>query len=190
MFRTKKVWALALALTAMVSFTACQSTDDDTDTLDVDDFCDAAIAPSPAAASACTDGKTYRVVRGNNQPDDILPYDWCTTFAATVSLNKNAEDDDVDLEFPVEIASATVKIQQAAGGIVSTPTGGDTEHYESVILSTTSNKLAAVGSASTISFWVWYDLPSLKSEALGTVTVTMVDDDGVSFSKNETVQIR
>ena len=33
------------------------------------------------------------------------------------------------------------------------------------------------------------DLPSLKSEALATVTISFKDDDGVTFSKEVTVRI-
>ena len=134
-------------------------------------------------------GKTYRVVRGNNQPDDILEYDWKVSFAVNVRLNSNSTSEDIDLEFPVEITSATVKVQQASGGIVTPPTGGDAEHYESVITSSTTNRISAVNGTATLYFDVWYDLPNLKKEALATITVTFKDDDGSSFSKDVTLKI-
>jgi len=180
---------LPFLFVAALSFGACQSATSTEETLDVDDFVDAAVSPSPATASECTDGRTYRVVRGNNQPDDILPFDWCSTFAVTLTLNKNATDKDVDLSFPVEITAATVKVEQASGGIVSPPTGGDTEHYDSVILSTTTNTISAVAGNATMTFYVWYDLPSLKKEARITVTVNFKDDDDVTFAKTVKVNV-
>jgi hypothetical protein len=130
------------------------------------------------------------VVRGNNQPDDILAYDWITRFSVTLTFNSNATSDDVDLTFPVTITAATAKVEQATGGIVTPPTGGDTEHYDSTIVSSTGAKFAAVGATQTVTFDVWYDLPSLRNEALVTVTINLKDDDAVTFSKTVTVQVR
>jgi hypothetical protein len=180
---------LPFLFAAALSLSACQSATSTEETLKVDDFVDATVTPNPATAAACTDGKTYRVVRGNNQPDDILLYDWCSTFAVTLTLNKNATDKDVNLSFPVEITSATVKVEQASGGIVSPPTGGDTEHYDSVLLSSTASEITAVGGATTMSFYVWYDLPSLRKEARITVTISFKDDDDVTFAKTVKVNV-
>ena len=93
------------------------------------------MSPDPATADAST-GRTYRVVRGNNQPDEILEFDWKTTFTVTVRLNDKASDSDLDLAFPVDITAATVKVNQATGGILSPPTGGSTEHQDYVIAQT------------------------------------------------------
>jgi hypothetical protein len=182
------MWLPFLFVTAL-SIAGCQSASTSDTTLNVDDFVDASAAPSPTNAVESTDGRTYRVVRGNNQPDEILLFDWKTSFAVTVSINKNATDKDVNLTFPVEITSTSVKVEQAAGGIVTTPTGGDTEHYDSVLASATGNKIAAVGGAITMTFDVWYDLPSLRKEAVITVTVSFKDDDGVTFSKQIKVNV-
>jgi hypothetical protein len=179
---------LGLLVFGSFALSGCQSPSDTDETLDVDDFVDSSVTPDPASAQVAGD-RTYRVVRGNNQPDDILAYDWKSSFAVTLTINGNALDDDIDLEFPVEITSATVKIQQASGGIVTPPTGGDTEHYESVITQSTTNKFNAANSSATMNFDVWYDLPSLKSEALATVTISFKDDDGQTFSKEVTVRI-
>jgi hypothetical protein len=185
----RQAWLPALLAAAALAG-ACQSpTSTDTDTLDVDDFVDASVSPSPATAQASTDGKTYRVVRGNNQPDDILAYDWKTTVSVTVTLNSNAASDDVDLEFPTTILSATAKVEQASGGIVSPPTGGEAEHYESVLVSSTGNSFAAAGASQTMVFDIWYDLPSLRKEALVTFTITLKDDDGATFAKTVTTQV-
>jgi hypothetical protein len=182
------MWLPFLVGTAL-SIGACQSATTTDTTLQVDDFVDASAAPSPTNAVESTDGRTYRIVRGNNQPDEILKFDWKTSFAVTVSINKNATDKDVNLSFPVEVTSTSVKVEQAAGGIVTTPTGGDTEHYDSVLTSASGNKIPAVGGAITMTFDVWYDLPSLKKEAVVTVTINLKDDDGTTFSKQVKVNV-
>ncbi|HNV03410.1 MAG TPA: hypothetical protein PLN93_08455 [Vicinamibacterales bacterium] len=169
---------------AVLGIGACQSaTADDDESLNVDDFVDAVVTPNPVSAEPATDGKTYRVVRGNNQPDEILLFDWKTTFGLTVSINKNATDKDVDLNFPVEIVSTAVKVEQASGGIITPPTGGETEHYDSVLSGATGNKISAVGGSVSMNFEVWYDLPSLKKEAAITITLNLKDDGGKTFAK-------
>jgi hypothetical protein len=172
---------LALVMLAMLA--GCQKADEDTST-DVDEFVDASIAPNPATASESTDGKTYRVVRGNNQPDDIYAYKWKTHVTTSVTLNSHATDSDgADLEFPVTLNSATVKVQQASGGVVNPPTGGETEHYESTITSASGNSFGAVNSTVTTAFDIWYTLPSGNKEALISVTLAFTDDNGKTFSK-------
>ena len=44
-----------------------------------------------------------------------------TSLTISFKLNSNATSEDVDLAFPVGITSATAKVQQAAGGIISPP---------------------------------------------------------------------
>ena len=36
------------------------------------------------------------MVRGNDQPDEILEFDWHAGFSLTVRLNNNATSDDID----------------------------------------------------------------------------------------------
>jgi hypothetical protein len=79
-------------------------------------------------------------------------------------------------------------VQQASGGIVSPPTGGEVEHYESVTSQVSGNQFNGANETLTMYFDVWYDLPSLKKEALVTVTLTFADENNKSFSKN--VQVR
>jgi hypothetical protein len=177
---------LPLLLVAASVMAGCQSPSEDED-LDVDDFLETSASPSPTNADTSS-GRTYRVVRGNNQPDEILEFDWHAGFGLSVRLNNNATSDSVDLEFPVTLSSATLKVQQASGGIVSPPTGGEIEHYDSVTSQVSGNQFNAVNETLTMWFDVWYDLPSLKKEALITVTLTFADDNGKSFSKN--VQVR
>jgi hypothetical protein len=167
---------------------ACQSPTDPDDALDVDDILDLSVAPDPPVATQATDGRTYRVVRGNNQPDDILPFDWFTTFHVTATLNSNATDEDADLEFPVDLTSVAVVVKQASGGIVSPPAGGETEHF-SYVTEASSNRYASANAAVTIKLDVWYDLPSLRREALITVTMNFQDADGKGFSKAYDVRV-
>jgi hypothetical protein len=178
---------MTLLLAACV-LAACQSPTDPDDVIGVDDFVDAAASPDPANADRAS-GRTYRVVRGNNQPDDILEYDWKSTFAVTISINGQAADEDLDLEFPLDITSATVKVQQASGGIVTPPTGSDIEHSEFTMVQSSGSRFAAVSTSNTMTFEVWYDLPNLQKEALMTVTVAMKDANGKTFSKIKEVRV-
>jgi hypothetical protein len=177
--------ALLLVLPLMI---ACQTPTDPDETLDVDDILDLAVAPNPAVAVESTDGRTYRVVRGNNQPDETLAFDWFTSFVVTATLNSQADDKDADLEFPIDLTSVTVSVKQASGGILSPPSGGDTEHYFHVT-EASSNRYAAAGSSVSIKLDVWYDLPSLRKEALIAVTMNFQDSDGKAFSKSYDVRV-
>jgi hypothetical protein len=177
---------IAVMLT-VVTLAACQSPTDPDDTLEVDDFLEMSVAPNPAIAVEATDGRTYRVVRGNNQPDDVLLYDWRTAFTVTATLNSQADDEDA-VEFPVDLTSITLTVKQASGGIVTPPTGGETEHFHYVTEAST-NRYAAASSSVTVGFDVWYDLPSLRKEALITVSLAFKDDDGATFTKNYDVRV-
>ncbi len=179
--------AAALLLSA-VSLPGCQSPTDPDDVVHYDEVVDVAALPDPVQADTATGGRTYRVVRGNNQPDDILPYDWHAVFSTSLTFNDKALDNDVDVDFPVRITSTTLTVKQASGGIVTPPTGSDTEKFEFVTLNATGNQLTAVNAPLTLTFEVWYDLPSLRKEAVVTVAFAFVDDDGAAFQK--TVDIR
>lgn len=177
-----------LVLIAVAMTTGCQKPTDPDDVTNYNDVIDASVSPNPAMADVSR-GKTYRVVRGNNQPDEILEYDWQTTFAVTISFNNKATRDNVDVDFPVKLSAAALVVKQASGGIVTPPTGGETEHYESVTLQASGNQFAAVGSSVTMTFQVWYDLPSLRREALVNVNLSFVDDSGTSFTRTVDVQV-
>jgi hypothetical protein len=186
MLRPARVFLLLMALVPAVG---CQSPTSATSTTNIDTFVDASISPNPANAAVST-GKTYRVVRGNNQPDEVIPYQWVTTFSVTVSLNSTATSSDVDLTFPVTVTSVTGKVEQASGGIVTPPTGGEVEHYESIILSSSASQVSAVGAGIQIVFQVWYALPSGNREALITETIAMKDSHDTAKTFSKAVQIR
>jgi hypothetical protein len=180
--------SLAAVLICACLAAACQSPTDPDEALDVDDILDLSVTPDPAVASPATDGRTYRVVRGNNQPDEILPFDWVTRFTVTATLNNNANDADADLEFPIDITSVAVGVKQASGGIVTPPSGGDTEHFF-YVTEASANRYASANASVSITLDVWYDLPSLRKEALITVTMNFQDNDGKSFSKAYDVRV-
>jgi hypothetical protein len=167
----------AALLAALVSC-ACQSpTDPNTTT----DFIDSTVSPDPANAAGPT-GRFYTIKGDSNTPDQTLEYDWHSSFTVRVTLNEHATDKNVDVSFPVKITAATLRVQQASGGIITPPTGGDVEHYD-FVSQASSNKFAAVGSSVNIAFEVWYDLPSLRKEALISVTLSFADADGVTFTE-------
>jgi hypothetical protein len=182
---------VALLLAALAVSSACQSPTDASDTLNVDDFVDATVSPNPAIATTDTGGKTYRVVRGNNQPDDVLPYQYTAVFSVTTSINSNATSKSVELTFPVSVTSASGKVEQASGGIVTPPTGGEVEHYESVILSSTGSTFSAVGASITIVFQVWYTMPNGRREARVTEAIAMTDKSSTpkTFTKNVYINV-
>jgi hypothetical protein len=172
-----------LVVMLSLSVAGCQSPTDPDDIVQFDDAVDVSAAPDPIQADTATGGRTYRVVRGNNQPDDILPYDWHAVFNTTLSLNDNAINDDVDVSFPVRITATTVVVKQASGGIVTAPTGGDTEKYEFVIIGSSGNSISGVSTPVSTTFEVWYDLPSLRREAVISVSFQFQDADNATFTK-------
>jgi hypothetical protein len=181
---------LGLVLVALTML-GCQSPTDPDETVNYDEVVDATASPDPIVATETTEStrRTYRVVRGNNQPDEILPYDWHTVFSTTLTFNSKATDKDVDVEFPVRIASTALSVKQATNGIITAPTGSEREYYEFVTLSATGNQVSGVGNPITLTFEVWYDLPSLRKEAVITVAITFEDDDGVVFQKTEDFRV-
>ena len=181
MKRSVRVLLVAVALSAA----GCQSPTDPDDVVQFDDAVDVTVSPNPIVADTATGGRTYRVVRGNNQPDDVLAYDWHAVFTTTMSLTNTATNDDVDVAFPIRITATTVVVKQASGGIVTAPTGGETEKYEFVIAASGGNSIPSVSTPLSTTFEVWYDLPSLRREAVITVSFSFVDADNATFTKSE-----
>jgi hypothetical protein len=173
-----------LVLSAACWTLSCQSPTDPA--VDVTEFVETTVAPTPAAASGPT-GRFYTYVPTNNQPNEQREFDWRTSFAVGVTLNSHANDDKFGVEFPVKISAATVKVQQASGGIITPPTGSDTEHYE-FDFQVATNTFPAANNTVNMSFDVWYDLPNLRREALVTVTLAFTDSSSRSFSR--TVEVR
>ncbi len=176
--------AIASAVIAILALPACQNPNEPTDTVDYSEALEITVNPDPIEADGATGGKTYRVVRGNNQPDELLPYDWHTVFSSTLVLNDKANDEDLDLDFPLRITGATLTVKQATGGIITPPSGSEKEAFEYVPLSASGNQFPGIGSPITLSFEVWYDLPSLRKECVVTLNYSFVDNDGTGFSRS------
>jgi hypothetical protein len=175
--------ARVVVLLAAVAAANCQKPTDPSDSVTYDEAVDLTANPNPISADTDTGGKTYRVVRGNNQPDEFLPYDWHMVFSASIQLNNNATDDNLNIDFPVRITATTLTVKQASGGIVTPPTGSDSEKYEFITLNATGNTMAGTNQPVSLSYEVWYDLPSLRKEAVVTMAVSFVDNDGTAFQK-------
>ena len=188
MLRVVNEKTLILMLSTALLCAACQSPTDPDDTIGVDDFVEGSVSPDPVNAIDSPDGKTYRVAR-NNEPDEIRLYDWKATFSTTVRLNDTANDKDLDLAWPVKITSIAVTVQQASGGIVTPPSGSDTVHSEYVARDSSASSFSGANTANNFMVDVWYDLPSLRKEALITVAVGLADDDGRTFTKTIDVKV-
>jgi hypothetical protein len=182
-------WLYGLLVIAASSAAACQNPNDPTDTVNYSEAVDISASPDPIGADASTGGKTYRVVRGNNQPDEFLAYDWHAVFSSTLTMNSKATDESLDLDFPVRITGVTATVSQATGGIITPPTGTETEKFEYVTLSATGNPFGGVGSPVNMSFEVWYDLPNLRKESIIKLTWAFVDNDGTSFQIAKEFQV-
>ena len=175
--------ALVFLGAAALAAASCQNPNDPSDTVDYSEALEITVNPDPIVADTATGGKLYRVVRGNNQPDELLPYDWHAVFTSTLVLNANANSEDLDLDFPIRVAGATLTVKQATGGIITPPSGSETEKFDYVPLSASSNQFPGISSPITLAFEVWYDLPSLRKESVVTLTYSFVDNDGTSFQR-------
>jgi hypothetical protein len=181
----RRAVSAVVVLSGTFCLLACQSpTDPDEPT----DFIDVNISPDPATAGGPT-GRTYRVEGEGDDPDEIREYDWRTSFSVSVTLNSGANAENVSLDFPVDITAATVRVQQASGGIVTPPTGGETERFDFVISEATGNRFTGVNSPITMTYEVWYDLPSLRKEALVSVTLSLRDNGGATFTEVVPVKV-
>jgi len=175
----RRAQGLMVLLVAAATW-ACQTP---TSTTPTTDFIVTTVNPATATANGPT-GRFYTFVPANNQPQEQREFDWKTSFGVSVTLNTPGKD--VTVTFPVKITSATVKVQQASGGIITPPTGSDVEHYE-FDFTTSTNTFPAGNNTINMNFNVWYDLPNLRREALVTVSLVFTDNNGVTFSK--TVQV-
>jgi hypothetical protein len=193
MFRRVRMATLLVAglAAATLPLSGCQNPDDTDSSLKVDDFVIASQNPNPATADGPGTGVTYRVVRGNNQPDDILEYDWHAAFGVGVTINNNATKDSVKLTFPVTLTSVNVVAHQAAGGIITPPSGADAEYSKFVIVGSSGSEITAVNGVINMNFEVWYDFPNLRKEAVMTVTLNFSDDSSTpkTFTKTYNVKV-
>jgi hypothetical protein len=136
-------------------------------------------SPDPAAATASS-GVQYKVT---NADDSVSYYDYDYRVHFDVNIKENAG-------LALEITSINLTVQQAAGGIVIAPSGGDQVYFK-FSSSAVANHINANGSAD-VGFDVWYDLPNQGKEALVTVAFTFdhEDKDDNTYTYSDTVKVK
>ena len=82
---------------------------------------DLTASPDPAQATAST-GVTY-TIKGDHDghPDEIRTYPWKTSFVVNIQETGG---------LALDITAVNLKVQQASGGIVIAPSGGEVEYYQ------------------------------------------------------------
>ncbi len=113
-------------------------------------------SPDPAVATPST-GVQYKITNADNT---ISYYD----YAYRVHFDMNIKENN---GLAMDITSINLTTQQAAGGIVVTPSGGDSIYFKFNSTAVT-NHINAKGTAD-VGFDVWYTLPSGGKEALMSV---------------------
>ena len=173
-----KVLRVGAMLLGVVAWNGCSSPTSSTDTLDVN----LTANPSPSSAVA-SQGVTYTIKGDDTHPDETRQYPWTTSFVVNIEETEGNA---------MEITAVNLKVQQASGGIVIAPSGGEVEHYQ-FNSSASGNNLPAKGHAS-VGFQVWYDLPNKGREALVTVSLGFKEvnegDDGVISSFQDSVDVK
>ena len=191
MFRRVRVAVPLLAGLAALSVPACQKTDSTSSTLKVDDFVISTVTPNPTTADGPGTGVFYRVVIGNNQPDETREYRWHAAFGLGVTINNNATSDSVKLTFPATITSASAVVHQASGGIIVPPSSTDAEYSKCIIDSSSGSSIGAVNGTINMNWECWYTVPSQRREAVIVVTLNWSDDSSTpkTFTKTVNVQV-
>ena len=130
--------------------------------------------PNPTAATASS-GVSYTIVGDSTHPDVIKVYPFTTSFVVDIEETGGTA---------LNITAVNLRVQQASGGIVIAPSGGEVEHYQ-FNSSASGNLLSAKGHA-TVGFQVWYDLPNKGREALITVSLSFQEVDAGSDGAKST----
>jgi len=135
--------------------------------------------PDLATASGPT-GVQYKVTNADDTVS-YYEYDYRTSFSANIKENAG---------MALDITSVNLTLQQATGGIVVTPSGGDSVYYK-FNSSAVTNHINKNGSAD-IGFDVWYDLPNQGREALITVSFTFeyTDEDDDTYTYSDTCEVK
>jgi hypothetical protein len=166
---------ILLPLLAAAALVACNSPTESSPDFDVTFTAN----PDPAVAGGPT-GVQYKVT---NADDTVSYYEYDNRTSFTVSIKDEAG-------MALEITSINLTVQQAAGGIVVTPSGGDQVYFK-FSSSAATNHINANGSAD-VGFDVWYDLPNQGREALITVAFTFdyTDDEDDTYSYSDTYKVK
>jgi hypothetical protein len=168
----RRVVRSIMPLVLVASISSCSAPTEPTQ-LSVD------LSSTPATPPAVAAKGVFYTIKGDDtHPDQTIEYPWKASF--TVSLQETGG-------LAVDITAVNVRVQQASGGIVITPTTGTVEQYQ-FNSSASGNQLGAKGSAS-VGFEVWYDLPNKGREALVTVGFTFRDEDSRTYSDSLDVRV-
>jgi len=172
----RRALKILLPLLAVAWLGGCSSPTE-SDSVDFDITLTASADPATATPST---GVQYKVT---NADDTVSYYD----YDYRTSFSVNARDNG---GMAMDITSMNLAVQQATGGIVITPSGGDTVYYK-FNSSAVTNHINKNGSAD-VGFDVWYDLPSQGKEALITVsfTFTYTDEDDDEYTYSKTLQVK
>lgn len=137
---------------------------------------DLTATPNPSSANPAQ-GVFYTITGDSTHPDVTREYPWTTSFVVNMQeTGGNA----------LNITAVNLRVQQASGGIVIAPSGGEVEHYQ-FNSSASGNSLPANGHAN-VGFQVWYDLPNKGKEALVTVSLSFKQVNAASDGTYPTFQ--
>jgi hypothetical protein len=166
---------ILLSLSAAAGLAACSSPTES----EPDFTVTFAANPDPAVASGPT-GVQYKVTNADDTVS-YYEYDYRTSFTVTISESAG---------MALDITSINLTVQQATGGIVIPPSGGDSVYYK-FNSSAATNHVNAKGSAD-VGFDVWYDLPNQGREALLTVSFTFdyEDEDDNTYTYSDTYKVK
>jgi hypothetical protein len=180
MFRSVK-GTLLIAAASVICASACQSPTEPTDLdyIEVD-------APNTVSSTGPS-GRTYIIQATDNEPRQVIEYPYVARFTVTLRMTADASNEDGALDFPVDVTGTTATVSPASGGIVVPPPTG-TQVYSELVPFASGNRFNAVGDTVTITYDVYYHLPSGGKEALINLSLTLQDDDDNSFG--ETVQVK
>jgi hypothetical protein len=171
----KRVVLTLLPLLAAALLGGCSSPTSSSPTFDVT----LTANPTPANATGPT-GVQYKVTNADSTVS-YYEYDWRTTF--TVTIKENAG-------MALDITQLNATVQQATGGIVIPPSGGEQIYYK-FTSSAAINHINANGTAD-VGFDVFYDLPNGGREALITVSFTFkyTDSDSNEYTYSKTLDVK
>jgi hypothetical protein len=168
----KRAVLTLLPLLAVAWLGGCSSPSESTPTLKVT----LTASPDPATASGPT-GVMYKVT---NADGTVSYYEYAYRTVFTVTIQETGG-------VALDIVQLNATVQQAAGGIVIPPSGGE-QIYFKFNSSAATNHINARGSAD-VGFDVYYTLPNGGKEALVTVAFSFQDSDRNTYSDTLGVKV-
>jgi hypothetical protein len=171
----KTVLRAAAAAATLLCCVGCSSPTTSTDYFDVS----YTVTPDPASTSVST-GVQYKIT---NADDSVSYYDYAYRTHFVVTIKESAG-------YALDITAINLTFQQATGGIVITPSGGDQIYFKFSSQAVT-NHINAKG-ATDVAFDVWYKLPNQGSEGLATVSFSFkyTDKDSNEYTSASTHDVR